>query len=359
MFDATILLPNFNNQNVLPITFDYLRRNLDCSRLHFVMVDDGSEDNGVAVAKTELARCHFASAEIIERKHEGIVPALNTGLQAIKTEFVVRIDGDATVETPGWVSLLLDALRCAEVGMVGGQVIWEYGRVHSFGRNVFSEQGLYDLGCCPLEPAGQRTFDSIVYCPPRTFPGGLPYEVDTVLGVCVAFRRSEALAVGGFDMSFNPVWIEDDDFGVALRKLGKRVIINPEIRVVHRPSLRGSRKPGETQRAASQKSPGLFARPGLIRRAVKHGKATLRTLLGRRNPEPCMEQFIRVENDSWRAGVLRSHYAQWKIKWGFDPINPNMGDIFERYWDTSFCRQSNPDQFRQSREFLGKLAKGL
>ena len=89
--------------------------------------------------------------------------ALNTGLEAIKTEFVVRIDGDATVETPGWIPLLLRMLRNSEVGMAGGQVIWEFGRVHSFGRNVFSEYGLYDTGTCPLEPIGHRTFCSIVY----------------------------------------------------------------------------------------------------------------------------------------------------------------------------------------------------
>jgi glycosyltransferase involved in cell wall biosynthesis len=316
------------------------------------MVDDGSEGKSVAVAKQEIARCKFASAEVIELKHEGIVPTLNTGLKAVKTEFVVRIDGDATVETPDWISILINMLRHSEVGVAGGQVIWENGRVHSFGRSVFTEQGLYDMGCCPLEPVGQRTFDSIVHRPLRQFQGGLPYEVDSILGVCVAFRRSEAQTIGGFDMRFNPVWIEDDDFGLSIRKLGKRIIVNPKIKIVHRPSLRGSRQPTES----------LARKDVSLHEIVKRGMETIHKLahkpaahFRRKSARRSIEAFIPSEGGLWRRNILLTHYATWKNKWGVDPINPEMSDVFERYWDTSFCRHANPSQLIKSGEFLRRL----
>lgn len=350
---ATILLPNFNNELVLPFTFDCLRKNVDCTKIHLLMVDDGSEDASVAVAKQEIPRCGFASSEIIERKHEGIVPTLNSALSMAKTDFVVRIDGDATVETPGWISILLETLRFDEVGIVGGQVMWESGRVHSFGRSVFTDWGLHDMGCCPLEPVGNRTFDSIVYRPLQGFRPGLPYEVDTILGVCTAFRREEALAVGGFDMRFNPVWIEDDDFGLSIRNLGKRIVVHPSVQVVHRPSLKGSRKPGETtmKQRKSPNSAFRTIRKNLSRRVSR----SIRALWGEVSPPPTIEDFIPAENESWRRSLLLTHYANWKAKWGFDPVNPNMNEIMQRYWDTSFCRNHNPSQLRKSLEFLGRL----
>jgi len=74
----TLLLLNYNNEHVLPLMFAYLRQNVDCQSAAFVMVDDGSTDQGVAVARKELAATPFAEAQIINRDHNGIVAALYT-----------------------------------------------------------------------------------------------------------------------------------------------------------------------------------------------------------------------------------------------------------------------------------------
>jgi len=353
MADATILLPNFNNERVLPFMFEKLRRNADCSRLNFLMVDDGSEDASVAVAKKELAQSPFASSEIIERSHEGIVHALNAGLSATKTELIIRIDGDATVETPGWISRLLEPLKHPEVGMIGGQVIWETGRIHSYGRTLFSEYGLYDMGCVPLEPVGKRTLDSYVFRPAENFTNGPVYEVDTLLGVCVAFRKNDALAVGGFDLCFNPVWIEDDDFGVALRKIGRRILIDPKVQLIHRPSLRGSRKPGEKAKTPSHVSKWI--------NSGRHKLSRFRTLIMKSKVAGggglSMQEFFPSEPEGWRTNLLRQHYQRWEEKWGFHPLNPDLEKIFNRYYETELCWQLNPSRLFSSRAFLKKLSK--
>jgi GT2 family glycosyltransferase len=366
MQDVTIILPNYNNERVLPFTFAALRARIDCASVHFLMVDDGSEDRSVAVAKTEAMQCGFASVRIEETPHRGIVFALNDALAHVRTDLIVRIDGDATVESNNWLARMLAVLRHDEVGIVGGQVIWESGRVHSFGRSVFSDWGLYDMGACPLEPIGQRTFDSIVHRPFTQFVDGPPYEVDTVLGVCVAFRRADAEAVRGFDQRFNPVWIEDDDFGLAIRALGKRIVIDPAIQIVHRPSLRGSRQPGEESKrqAASNgtASRGQRLTPARVRRALPaladRGRAAVRALRGHRPPRPEFESFFpREERGGWRADLLTRHYAAWRDKWGFDPINPDVHAVMRRYWDGAFCWRLNPAQQARSQAFLQQLAE--
>lgn len=355
MVDATILLPNFNNERVLPHMFHHLRRNVDCSKINLVVVDDGSEDEGVKVAKDEIARSGFASAELIERKHEGIVSALNAGLDACKTEFVFRIDGDATVETPDWISRLGKLLsRYPEVGLIGGQVLFDHGTVHSFGRNVISPIGLHDIGTCPLEPIGRRSFDSIVLRPRSEFFQGAVYEVDTLLGVCAAFRLSDAKEVGGFDQRFNPVWIEDDDFGLAIRLLGRRVIVDPSIRVLHRVSLRNSRQPGVTKgNTSGGTTTGLCDTKSVLRQLLPEKiRLCLQILRGQMLSQHPGSFTIPTEDNIWRANILKRHYAAWQSKWGFCPLNPAMTEIYRRYWETMICWNVNPTLHEKSERFL-------
>lgn len=357
---GTLILPNYNNERALPHVFAALRAYADCSRLAFVMVDDGSEDASVAVAKEQAPACGFASCEIIERAHEGIVPTLNTALEAARTEWIIRIDGDATFETPGWPEMLFRLLAHDEVGAVGGHIVFHDGRVHSFGRSVCSEAGLFDMGACPAEPIGRRTFDSMVFRPQVAFTSGPPYEVDTVLGVCVAFRTAEAKAVGGFDMRFNPVWIEDDDFGLALRRLGKRILITPDVHVVHRTNLRGTREPGGARAASTPPAAeGGIPRQILARitpRALKRARRALLARLAPPPPPPTLEDLVPRESDQWRIRTLRSHYAAWRDKWGFDPLNPDVGAIHARYWETALCWRLNPRLLEASRRFLARVA---
>jgi GT2 family glycosyltransferase len=354
---ATILLPNYNNERVLPVTFEYLRRNVDCKNVRFLMVDDGSEDASVAVAKRELSKCAFASAEIIELKHEGVVTALNTGLDAIKTDYVLRIDGDATVETPGWALRLISHLEAwPEIGIVGGHVIWETGRVHSLGRSVISDSGLHNIGTIPLECIGHRQLDSAVYAPiyrPESWPK-TPYEVDTILGVCVAFRLREARETGGFDRRFNPVWVEDDDFGLAMRKMNKRVIIDPHIKVIHRPSLRGCRQPG--QERGSPLGPLKASVVKCATAITRRSRNAFRELMIGNKQIDHLANLPKDTPSAWRVNILLSHYGKWEQKWGFDPINPDMQSICEQYWDTLLCWRVRPDQYKKSKSFSHRLA---
>jgi GT2 family glycosyltransferase len=345
--NSTILFPNYNNQHVLPLTFNYLRRNVDCSQVNLVMVDDGSEDDGLKVAKEEILKSGFAHAEVIELEHKGIVNALNVGLSAVKTEFVFRIDGDATVKTPGWLNRLRYFLeKYPEIGAIGGQVLFDDYRVHTLGRSVISEYGLHDIGTYIVEPVGRRTFDSKVARPKISFIESNPYEVDTIVGVCVGFRLSDALNVGRFDEIFSPVWIEDDDFGLSIRFTGKRIIVDPNVKVLHRVSLRGSRQPGKGKLEREKSlSPLLSARKQIAERVEKSN--------GLLEEEKIT---LHQESDPWRVSILKRHYQNWKEKWKFDIINPSLEDFYNLYWDTSLCWKLNPSFYAQAIKFQGKIS---
>ena len=353
MIDSSLLLPNYNNEFVLPHTFAHLRKQIDCSRVKLVAVDDGSEDDGLRVLKEEASRSGFAGVEIIEREHEGIVSALNAGMEAIDTEFTFRIDGDALVMTPGWIERMKRFLAHPAIGIVGGHTIFDSGLVHGFGRTVLSEYGLHDRGVYPIEPIGSRTFDFNVWRPFARFPDGAPFECDAVLATCIAYRTEDAKAFGCYDPRFNPVWIEDDDFGLAMRKHGKKVVVDPSIHILHKVSIRGSRTPKNEQKAQQPVRQMLTAKPWTafkndIQRYFTHAlfprKVNFSPIKGK--------MFYNQVTTDWRSGVLSGHYKNWKDKWGFDPLNPLMDSVLDAHFETELCWRYNRELYLKGRKAI-------
>lgn len=68
------------------------------------------------------------------------------------------------------------------------------------------------------------------------------------------FRRADALAVGGYDEAFAPVWFDDIDLSLSICGLGRKVLYTPAVRVVHHRHqrvTRGSLARGRAERARS------------------------------------------------------------------------------------------------------------
>ena len=71
------------------------------------MVDDGSTDGSLEILRRWRDSGRFAELRMIEREHSGVVEALNAGLAAATGELIVQLDGDASVETPGWLDKMV------------------------------------------------------------------------------------------------------------------------------------------------------------------------------------------------------------------------------------------------------------
>jgi cysteinyl-tRNA synthetase len=74
-------------------------------------------------------------------------------------------------------------------------------------------------------------------------------EVDAIEGYCMAFRRADALAAGGFDPRFRFYRIADLDFSFRLRDRGGKALVVPGLPVVkHDHRLWESTEPAERER---------------------------------------------------------------------------------------------------------------
>jgi len=346
---VSFLLPNYNNENVLNLFFEKFIQNNTYSHYEFIFIDDGSLDKSLDVAFKWKKSGYIKNIKIIPLEHVGICKALNTGLKEVKGDFIIRMDGDATVETKSFVEKFLKfyEINPSKIGVITSKVIWETGIVHALGRNVICKEGLHNRGGQVLEPIGKRTFDSIVAMPKEEECGlcNLIAEVDTALGVLTFFDAEIAFKIGCFDENY-PLWIEDDDFFLSFRLYNKKVFFLPTVKVIHRPSLRGSRNPnfGNNKLSFQQYVKKLL--PGFVISILKKIKKHF------------SKDTFPKETDSWRIKILKHDYEYWKKKWKFDPLNPDIEKIIELYKGTELIWNFDDDMKKEGMEIIAKYIEG-
>ncbi len=328
MTRVSLLVPNKNNEPVLDLFLETLERTTTHPDFELIVVDDGSTDASVAVLERWRRSGRFRDFTLLTKPGTGIVDTLNLALERAGGDVVVRLDGDATLESPGWLERMLAFLeRDERVGVVTGRTVFEDGRVHSYGLEIVGPQGVHDRGTQITEPVGARTLDLNVTRPldARSGEGREVAEVDSAGGCCMMFRRALAAELGGFDTGYSPVWVEDYDFALGARRLGTKVFYLPDVEIVHRVSLRNPRHDASARELALVRLRRRFGH--LVPRRLR-GAVAAAAGLGHHDPR--------------HVAQLRRHYAYWERKWGWDPLNPNMERLLARWGDTEVCWRYDP-----------------
>ncbi len=330
----SFIMPNFNNEHVLDLFFQKLYQNNTYENYELIVTDDGSTDNSLELLYKWQKSGKFRNFKIIAEPHKGIINALNKCLYAAKGDFIIRLDGDATIESKSFVEKFLEFYNVSpdKIGVITSKVIDDKNILHALGRNVISEKGLHNRGYVISEEVGNRTFDGGILLDKKLNEYiDMPAECDTALGVCTFSDRETALKIGGFDYNY-PLWIEDDDFYLAYRLHNKKCFYLPSVRICHRFSLRGSRKTAKN----------IFELKKFKQYIDKTFQNTLKTLC-------FLNVFIfnkicfsilyknfdfKIETNPWRINILKHDYKYWKSKWGFDVLNPDMNIVKEKYKNT-------------------------
>jgi GT2 family glycosyltransferase len=319
---VSLVVPNMNNGPALDVFFRTLERNTTYPDVEVIVVDDGSTDSSLDVLRRWRESGRFPDFTLVEREHSGIIDTLNEALRHVRGELIVRMDGDATVETPGWLERMI-RLHDADpaVGVVAGRVVLDSGLVHAYGVNCICPEGFHDRPTRITEPVGHRTMHGNVERPPEEEApaGDAPVEVDGAIGCLQLFSTELAHDIGGWDEGFAPVWFEDVDFTLEARRRERKVFLLPEVRVLHRVGLRNPRTTDA--------------------RRTELALLKLNRAVGRFVPQFVKDRVsaaarLEPELDPEKMALVRRHYAYWREKWGFDMLNPDMEDVRRRYEGT-------------------------
>lgn len=332
---VSLVMPNRDNAAVLDTVLDALARNVRYPSVELIVVDDGSTDGSREVLRRWRDSGRLPEFQLLERDHTagGVVDALNAGLRAASGELIVQLDADASIETMGWLEKMVTFFRLdPRIGVITGKVVTDAGELQACGIDVVGAAGYHDRGCVITEPPGRRTSRENVrrVREEQWPPSEQVAEVDGGMGVCMMYRRETAIELGGYDRGFAPVWLDDLDLTISVRRAGFKVFYLPEVRAVHH---LGNRARPDDRRPD----------PGALRQSA----VGVRRGVGAVLPSGLRARLIRTFG--WDRGPrshrqhLASHYRYWRQKWGWDMLNPDMEAIVQRWGETEICWKLNSE----------------
>ena len=194
---VSVVIPNWNGAALLKRLLEELRRQTLLPE-QVVVVDNGSADESVAVAKN-------AGAEVIKLgKNTGFSHAVNCGIQAARTHWIVVLNNDISPEAD-WLANLLGAAEDANSWFATGKLLDASAR----GRI----DGTFDaisLGACAWR-CGHGRPDSPLWDQGR--------EISFAPFTAALFRSELFQRVGFLDETFES-YLEDIDFGIRCAAAG-------------------------------------------------------------------------------------------------------------------------------------------
>ncbi len=178
-----------------------------------IIVDNGSSDRtGELIAKALNLRV------LNNQSNEGYVRACNQGANIARGEYLVFLNNDTTV-TKGWLKALTGlADEDKLIGAAGARLILADGTLQEAGCIVWSDGSTEGYGRGENPDAPQFSFVR---------------DVDYCSAACLLVRKHIFFNLGGFDETYSPAYYEDVDLCFELKRLGYRVVYQPEAKIIH------------------------------------------------------------------------------------------------------------------------------
>lgn len=212
MMETTVIIPNLNGMKYLE---DCLTSLYACEKCPFpvIVVDNGSTDGSA-----EFIRTNFPEAELIcFPENRGFCGAVNAGILAAKTPYVILLNNDTKVSS-GFVSFLTDAVRKEKkifsagakmVSMQHPEIIDDAGDYYcalgwAFARGKGKQQKRYQKPC----------------------------RIFAACGGAAVYRRDVLIKLGLFDEA-HFAYLEDIDIGYRARLHGYQNRFEPRAVVYH------------------------------------------------------------------------------------------------------------------------------
>jgi len=194
-----------NEERTISSVIDSLL-DLDYPRYEVIVVDGGSEDHTVSMAKR-------AGVKVIEIKDSAPSQGRNVGVKVSSGNIIAFVDGDCYV-TRDWLRNAVFLLRRKEVGGVGGPTI-------SSKRGLYLSRALLDIQSSFFANAGSTVFA-------RYKKTG---EVKNIPSCNAVYRRNVLEKAGLFSEDLR--FCEDVDLNHRIRKLGYDIVYSTDVVVEH------------------------------------------------------------------------------------------------------------------------------
>ena len=191
--------------------------------LDFVILDHQSVGSDTRAYLTQLAEAPAAAVLRVETAFNWS-QLNNTGAAASRADFLLFINDDVEIQTMGWDDILRSDLAMEGIGAVGARLCYPDGSLQHggmvFGPDDRCEHDGVGIGRIPAQIAARWV---------------MRRQVGAVTGAFIACRAETFKAAGGFDPML-PIWFNDVDFCLRLRRDGLAILYDPSLSGLHHES---------------------------------------------------------------------------------------------------------------------------
>lgn len=215
---VSVIIPTLNREKELRDTLNYLQRQ-DYPRFEIIVVDQSKSHEKETVQFLKRNRSGFKHFFINKK---GTTIAKNYGLRKAQGEIALFVDDDIK-PIKDLISLHVRNYKKKEVAGVSGRVVVN-------DNSMISGPG-GKVGFVTKDGRFIDNFSSQTRC-----------EIMTVLGCNASFRKEVLDKIRGFDENFLGNAIrEESDLSFRVRRLGYKLVFDPEAEVIHLKAKGGSR----------------------------------------------------------------------------------------------------------------------
>ncbi len=184
---------------------------IDESQDSITVVDNHSTDSSIEIAIQDFPTVKFIKNQF----NMGYAYACNQGITQSKSEFILICNNDLILPENILDVFELDFRERSEVGLITGQLIDNQGALSTSAGNATSL--LTELGFKKNK---------------RLTPQEKITEVESIVGACMAGRRSAIDDAGMLDPAFF-FYYEESEWCYRIRHHGWKILLDSEIKIVH------------------------------------------------------------------------------------------------------------------------------
>lgn len=209
---CSIVVLNSNGERFIGELLSSIKENTESPDYEIIVVDNGSTDRSKDIVR------EFKEAVLIENKENlGIPKGYNAGIKkaiANGSDYIVLLQNDTKIITPNWLKYLVDMAESdGKIGIIGPNMITPEG---ADGPGFYMK--IYRMNLHPPRPL---------------FKVKVPTEVDyTATGAYFITKRA-INQIGLMDEGFSPIYFDDSDYYVRVKKAGYKIVYNNEVKILH------------------------------------------------------------------------------------------------------------------------------
>jgi GT2 family glycosyltransferase len=234
--DISFIIVNWNTCDLLLDCLHSIRNTVNGFTYEIVVVDNGSGDGSVQAVKEQ-----FGSQVLLIENHDnrGFARANNQALAIARGRFIVLLNTDTIVQS-GAIATLIRVLEDKPSAAVAGpRMIERDGSLQNSFDNFPS------LATELLNKSLLRVLFPGKYAGKNRTAKGL-FEVDSIIGACMAIRRDAIQQVGLLDEDYF-FFLEETDWCFRLRAAGWKIYHDPQAVIVHLQGQSKQRRPAQAR----------------------------------------------------------------------------------------------------------------